>query len=339
MIKLLDKLTGLHGVSGNEDRVREYIASQIRPYADRIAIDSMGNLLAFKKGRGRAPLHIMLSAHMDEVGLIIKSIADNGMLYFGNVGGIDRRVIIGRRVLIGEKGVPGVVGIRAVHMMDKDERETVPKIEDMYIDIGAENKESAEKEVSIGDYAAFDSGFTHFGDGLIRAKAIDDRVGCAVLMTLIKDEYPCDITFAFTVQEEVGLRGAKVAAYRASPDIAIVIEGTTASDIPDVEGHKKVCELRRGAVIPFMDGATIYDRELFESITKTADENGIPWQTKRYISGGTDAGAIQRSGSGVKTAAISAPVRYLHSPNSVAAIEDIDAVLKIAGAFIKDPRF
>ncbi|MFR4241037.1 MAG: M20/M25/M40 family metallo-hydrolase, partial [Butyricicoccus sp.] len=212
----------------------------------------------------------------------------------------------------------------------------MPKTKDLYIDIGAASKAAAEDKVSLGDYGVFDSAVVEFGDGLIKAKAIDDRVGCAALLKLIEDEPPIDTWFCFTVQEEVGLRGAASMAYALDPGFAMVLEGTTAADLAEVEGGKAVCRVRGGVVLPFMDGATIYDAELFELLRNACDKRGIRWQTKTRVAGGTDAGRIHKSRAGVRVCAAAAPVRYIHSPSSVAAAADCEAVLSAARAFLEE---
>jgi endoglucanase len=207
----------------------------------------------------------------------------------------------------------------------------------MYIDIGARDKKEAEAVVSVGDVAVFDSDFVRFGsgNGFIKAKAIDDRFGCAVMVTLMEEELPMDVTFVFSVQEEVGTRGAFGAAFSVKPDIALILEGTTSADLAKVPGHKKVTRLGEGPVLGFMDAGTIYDRGLFEQLRDLAVENGIPWQIKGRIAGGTDASAIQRSRQGVRVANISAPVRSIHCPNSVAKVSDIEDGLKLARLFVE----
>ncbi len=336
MLELLKELCDLDGVSGFEDTVREYIAGRIAPYASDVTTDSIGNLIAYKKGRKRADKTVMLAAHMDEVGLIIKRITDEGMLKFGFCGGVDRRVVFGKRVRVGERKIPGVIGIKAVHLTEEEERKKVPKTEELYIDIGAKTKKEAQELVSLGDFGAFDSEFSRLGDGFIKAKAIDDRIGCAVLIKLMEMDLPIDMVFTFTAQEETGLRGASIAANRVMPDYCVVLEGTTASDLPFVDKMKEVCALAAGPVIPFMDGRTIYDRGLFGMLTHLATENNIPWQTKRYIAGGTDAGSIHLSGSGVKTCALALPVRYLHSAASVASVSDCENMLALSRHFIEN---
>lgn len=334
MLNTVKTLCALSGVSSWEDEVRTYLIEQARPYADEIRIDVLGNLIIFKKGAKSTGNKLMLCAHMDEVGVIIKSITEEGYLKFGCVGGIDRRVLLGKKLLIGTKKVVGVIGLKAYHLVSADEEKKIPKLEELYIDIGAKDKDAAEALVELGDIGVFHSGCVEFGDGMLKAKAIDDRVGCAVLLKLLQRDLPMDCTFAFTAQEEVGTRGAFGATFSVTPEIALVVEGTTAADSPDMEPHRQVCFPGRGPVIPFMDGGTIYDRALFERLRDLAEAKGIPWQTKHYISGGTDAGAIQRTKAGVRVCAISAAVRYLHAPASVASIKDFDAMLDLAGLFI-----
>ena len=334
MLNTVKTLCALSGVSSCEDEVRSFLMEQAKPYADEMRVDAMGSLIIFKKGAKSTWNKLMLCAHMDEVGIIIKNITDEGYLKFGCVGGIDRRVLIGKKLLIGPKKVRGIIGLKAYHLVSAEEEKRTPKLEEFYIDIGAKDKEAAEALVEQGDIGVFDSDCMEFGDGMLKAKAIDDRVGCAVLLELLKRDLPMDCTFAFTVQEEVGTRGAFGAAFSVTPEIALILEGTTAADSPAMEPHRQVCAPGKGPVIPFMDGGSIYDRKLFEQLRDIAEANQIPWQTKHYISGGTDAGAIQRTKSGIRVCAISAAVRYLHAPASVASIKDFDNMLKLAALFI-----
>ena len=310
-------------------------ALRAEPYADEMIRDTLGNLLVYKKGRARSGKSIMLAAHMDEVGMIIKSITDEGYLKFGFVGGADRRVAIGKRVFVGESRVPGVIGIKAYHLVSEEEEKSVPKTADLYIDIGAADRKEAEGAVRRGDFAVFGGDVKEFGGGYLKAKAIDDRVGCAVMIKLLEETPPVDCWFAFTVQEEVGTRGAFAAAFAVTPDIALVIEGTTAADSPAMPDYRQICRPGRGAVIPFMDGGTIYDRGLFELLRGIAEEKGIPWQTKEHIAGATDARAVQRTKEGVRVAGIAAAVRYIHSPSCVFRISDMGAMLDLAREFLR----
>ncbi len=336
MIELLKTLCSLDGVSGCEDNVRDFIRQQAAPYADSIRTDALGNLKVFKKGRKETGNKLLLAAHMDEVGLIITHIQENGFLKFDFVGGVDRRVAIGKPVLIGPNRVPGVIGLKAIHLVSREERKKAPKTDSLYIDIGAKDKASALNLVSLGEYGTFVSEPEEFGQGLFKAKAIDDRVGCAIMLELLREDLPLDVTFAFTAQEEVGTRGAFAAAFSVTPQVALVLETTTAADLPDVSPGKRVCAPGKGPVVSYMDGGTIYDRNLFETLRRLAEGNQIPWQTKEYIAGGNDARTIQRTKTGVRVAAISAAVRYLHAPASVGSIADFDNMLKLTRLFLDE---
>ena len=334
MVNTLKTLCALPGVSSFEDEVRNYIKKRVESHADDIRVDAMGNLIGFKKGKKSTGNRLMLCAHMDEVGLIIKSITDDGYLKFSCIGGIDRRVLLGKRVEVGDGKVTGIIGLKAIHLTNAEERKRVPKLEEYYIDIGAKDKEEAEKLVNVGDCGVFVSDVVEFGNGMLKAKAIDDRVGCAILVKLLEEELPMDCTFVFTVQEEVGTRGAFGAAFSVTPEIALILEGTTAADNPALDEHCQVCWPGKGPVISWMDGSAIYDRELFELLRDLADQNNVPWQMKHYLAGGTDAGAVQRTKSGVRVTGISAAVRYLHAPSSVANIADMEHMLTLARLFI-----
>lgn len=333
MLSMVKELCMLNGVSSAEDDVRAYLMEKAAPYADDIRIDVLGNLIVFKRGEKAAGNRLMLTAHMDEVGFIINDITEDGYLKFAPVGGIDPRVVIGKRVSVGR--VPGAVGLKAYHLVSDEEEKSVPKFEDMYIDIGAGSREDAQSVVSLGDLVAFESDAVEFGDGMLKAKAIDDRVGCAVMLKLIEEDLPIDCNFVFSVQEEVGTRGAFGAAFSVTPEIALVLEGTTAADLPGTDAHRRVAVLGQGPVLSFMDGGTVYDRGLYELLRDLADRNNIPWQTKNYISGGNDSSAIQRTKDGVRVAALSAPVRYLHAPSSVVCGRDIDHMHTLTRKFIE----
>lgn len=332
----LFELCRLNGVSGDEDRVREYLIKKAAPYADSMRTDATGNLIVFKKGKKSTGTKLLIAAHMDEVGLIVTRITEDGFLKFDFVGGVDRRVAIGKPVVLGENNVPGIIGLKAIHLVKRDEMKKTPKTDALYIDIGAKNKEEALALVQPGTYGSFVGEPEEFGNGLLKAKAIDDRVGCAIMLSLLRQELPMDVTFAFTAQEEVGTRGAFGAAFSVTPEIALVLETTTAADLPDVEDHRKVCAPGAGPVISYMDGAAIYDRALFEKLRDLAEGNKIPWQTKEYIAGGNDARTIQRTKSGVRVAAMSAAVRYLHAPASVGSMADFENMERLTMLFLND---
>ena len=321
MLELIKKLSLINGTSGRENEVREFIINEIKDYADSIETDPLGNLIVFKKGAKTPKNKVLLDAHMDEVGMMITAINADGTLEFECVGGIDRRVMLGRAVTVGEDKINGVIGIKPVHMVSADEKLTVPS--HAYIDIGAENKEDAEKLVCPGDCAYFNSEFVSYGDGFIKGKALDDRAGCAILIEMIKSDLPCDMYFNFAVGEEVGFGFAGAAAYSVRPDYAIVVETTTAADLADVPENQKVCRLGEGAVISFMDRRTIYPRELFDRAFELAKVNNVKAQVKSAVAGGNNAGVIHKTAGGIKTLTVSLPCRYLHSPSCVLKTEDI----------------
>lgn len=328
MQELLKKLCAEAGVSGNEEAVAECIKNEIKPYAD-LSTDGLGSLIAFKKGKNRPKEKLMVCAHMDEVGLMLTGCDEKGFLKFGTVGGIDPRVLPATRVKIGPNKIPGVIGVKTLHLQTPDEDGVAPGADKLYIDIGAVSKEDALSKVSLGDVAVFDSRFLSFGDGMVKARAIDDRVGCAVMIKMIQSELEYDTTFAFTVQEEVGARGGKTAAFTVDPDCAIVLEATTAADIPFMEKDKQVCRLGGGPVVSFIDKGTLYDRKLYETAFRLAKENGIPCQPKLAIAGGNDASSVHVSRGGVRTIAVSLPCRYLHSPSCVIKVSDAEATLAL----------
>ena len=336
MLELLKQLCLLNGVSGDEGEVRAFLRAQAEPYADSIRTDALGNLIVFKQGAKATGDRLLLAAHTDEVGLIITHVTDDGFLKFGFVGGVDRRIAIGKPVVLGPDRVQGIISLKAIHLTDKAELKKVPKTDSLYIDIGAGSREEALKKVPLGTYGSFVSQPEEFGDGFFKARAIDDRIGCAIMLELLKEELPLDVTFAFTAQEEVGTRGAFGAAFSVTPQVALVLETTTAADLPGVDSHRRVCAPGKGPVISYMDGSTIYDRGLFEDLRRLAEDNGIPWQTKEYIAGGNDARTIQRTKQGVRVAAMSAATRYLHAPSSVASVADFKNMLELTRLFLLD---
>ncbi len=324
---LLQLLCAARGISGNEDAVREIIMKEIAPYADSVEVSPLGNLIVFKKGAHRAKTRLMLSAHMDEVGMIVTYITDEGLLKFSTVGGIDRRVLCGRPVTVGGK-IPGVIGAKPIHLLKGEEKEKAVPEDELYIDVGATNREEAEEVVLPGDSVCFDSIFDT-SHGMIKSRALDDRAGCALLINMIQSELPFDMFFTFVVQEEIGLRGAKTAAYIVQPDAAIVVESTTAADVAGVSKEKQVCCVGEGPVISFMDRHTIYDKEYYRMAFSAAKRLGVKCQAKRAVAGGNDAGAIHVSRRGVRTLAVSLPCRYLHSAVSLISQEDYETVGKL----------
>ena len=319
MLELLKQLCLLDGTSGDEDCVREFIISQIDGYCD-YKTDNLGNIICFKKGKKQPAKKVMLDAHMDEVGLIITSVTADGFLKFKTVGGIDTAALMFRKVKISGK-VNGVIGGKPIHLIKGDARKKLPESDSLYIDIGADSKTDALEKINLGDRAVIESDFVLSGD-IIKAKAIDDRIGCAVLINLLKSDSEYDFYASFSVQEEIGTRGAKTATYSINPDAALVIEATTAADIANVPDDKKVCKLGDGAVVSFMDKGTVYDKNYYNA----ALQSGIACQPKKAVAGGNNSAGIHLTREGVRTLAISLPCRYIHSSSCVANLDDCKSV-------------
>jgi len=332
MKELIKKYCDILGPSGMEDEVRNAIIEDISSCNCSYETDPMGNLIVFKKGKRPRNKKVLFSAHMDEVGFMVKYIDDEGYLWFDAVGGVDRRVVSGKRIVFCESGVSGVVASKSIHIQTPDERGKCEPITEMHMDIGAGDRYTANKYVHIGDCAVFEPNFAEFGSELVRSKALDDRFGCAVMVKMIQSELEYDTYFAFNTCEEIGCDGAKEVAHRLKPDIVIALETTTAGDVLGVPKSKCACAVGGGAVISIMDRSTIYDRDLVEIAVQVADEKNIPWQYKNVIAGGNEAGAYQRAAMGAKVLAVSAPARYIHSANNVLSMKDIIAVSDLVNA-------
>ena len=329
---LLEKLSMAHGPSGYEGDVRNIIKEEIRPYVDEIKVDLMGNIIAHKKGNGPK---VLLDAHMDEVGFIITKYNEDGTLKFASLGGVNAKVAPCKVVYIGKNKIKGVIGLKPIHLQSAKERTSALSYDDYCIDIGSNSKEETKKSIALGDYAIFDTVFGEFGDGLLKGKAFDDRVGCAVLIEALKENYNCDLYAAFTVQEEVGDRGAFISSYEVQPDIGLALEGTICADVANVPKHLRATEIGKGPAISMMDRTSIFDRELTEKIMQVAEDSNIPYQRRRATAGGNDAGAMVSTGVGAKVATISVPCRYIHSSVSVISKDDFENTTKLVKAWLK----
>lgn len=325
-IDLLQRLCKACAISGDETAVRDIIVEEITPYVTKIDIDNMGNVIALKKGQKVAEKKLLISAHMDEVGFIVTDITSKGLIKFDQVGGIDRRVTLGKQVLVGDNHLCGVICAKPIHLLNSENMNKIPPYGEMYIDIGAESTEDAEKYISLGDSITFDSQFS-CDNNTIMSKALDDRIGCLAMIDMIKSELEYDMWFSFVVQEEVGLRGAKCAAFTVEPDFAIVVEATTAADIPSVNSTRRVCSVGEGAVVAFMDKRTIYDKQLVNIALNGSKNSKFKVQLKNMVAGGNDAGIIHQTKGGVPTLAVSIPCRYLHSGCSLVNKNDYTDVL------------
>ena len=330
MNELLKNLTEAVGVSSQEKEVRLLIRDLIADYVDEWRVDALGNLIALKKGTGASPLRVLVDAHMDEVGLMVTDIDSNGTLKFSTVGGFDARALLGKVVQVGPKKHLGVIGARPVHLLTASQRNSVMKIDEMRIDIGAKNKDAVNGKVKVGDMAAFVTEYEEFGETAV-AKAFDNRAGCAALVELLRARpYPFDLYASFSVQEEVGLRGATVAGYSVNPDAALILECTPAYDLPNENDVSPNVTLGKGPSIYVMDNVTIQDPRLVGHITRTAANKGIPFQIRQPGGGGTNTAVIQRSGPGVPAATIAVPGRYAHSPAMMINLNDYANVVRLA---------
>ena len=333
LMDYLKALCCLNGISGDESAVRTFLKIEIAKFPDiaEVRTDALGNLLVHKKGAAPAKQRVLVGAHMDEVGLIITGVQPDGLCTVDAVGGVDADAVIGRAVQVPGAGL-GVIGATPIHKLKGDARDKKPEMRDLRLDIGARSSEEANALVQPGASVCFCSEWTELGGGRVASKAIDDRFGCAAMLCMLAGEIPYDTWFCFFVQEEIGLRGSKAAAFAVDPAAALILETTTAADLDGVKGDAAVCRLGGGPVVPFMDRRTIYDKELYRAAFAEAERLGIPCQTKTRVAGGNDAGAIHQSRGGVRTLAVSLPCRYIHSSAGLASTEDMEAVYTVVSA-------
>lgn len=332
LLELLAQLTEAVAVSGNEGAVREIVAGKLRDHAERVEVDAMGNLLAMRAGSGDRRPRVMVSAHMDEAGLMVSAIDKSGFLRFKTVGGLAEQTLGGEHVWLGVERRPGVIGLPPVHLLSEEDRGRKLRVEDLRIDIGASSKEDAEEVIHLGEQVTFATPLRRQGPA-IWAKALDDRLGVAMLIELFLRPPPgIDLLAAFTVQEEVGLRGAQAAAYHVNPDIGLALDCAPARDFPTWEGEENdryTTRLRKGPAIYVMDGRTIADRRWVDLLTRSAEEHGLPHQVRQPVSGGTDAGAIHLSRAGIPSVSLSVPARHLHGPAGLIDIGDWRACVRL----------
>ena len=329
---LLETLCNASGPTGFEGDIRKIIIDEVKPYVDEIKVDTMGNVIVHKSGKGKK---VLVDAHMDEVGFIITGFNKDGTLRFAALGGVNSKIIPSKVVLIGDKKIPGVIGVKPIHLQGKDERKNGLTYKDCAIDIGAKDDEEARSIVDLGDYVVFNVSFEEFGEGLIKGKAFDDRMGCYLLIEALKESYDCDLYGVFAVQEEIGDRGSYAASYNIMPDIGVALEGTICADMPSVPSYQSATTVGLGPAISIMDATSIFNDDIANDIIKVAEKENIKYQRRRAVAGGNDAGAISMVGNGAKVATISVPCRYIHSSISVASKEDIDNGIKLLKAYLK----
>ena len=324
-ISLLSKICEIPGAPGHEKNVRNFVIEEIKDLVDSYEIDAMGNVIALKKGE--SDRRCAIAAHMDEISFIVKHIDDDGFIRFHNLGGFDPKTLTAQRVIVhGRKDIMGVMGCKPIHIMTEEERTKAPKLNDYFIDTGY-SKEELSKHVSIGDTITRERALIELGD-CINSKSLDNRVSVFMLIETLRalkgKKTACDIYALFTVQEEVGLRGAITASQQVDPHFGIALDVTIANDIPGAQPHEMITHLGKGIGIKIMDGATICDHRMISFMKQTADAEKIPWQAELLTGGGTDTAALQRSGMhGSIAGAISIPTRYIHQHIEMCHKDDV----------------
>lgn len=331
----MDRLSGINAVSGFEDEVRSYLIPLIKEKSDSLEVDNMGNIVAFKKGESDK-YKILIGTNIDEVGFIVSEITEKGFIKFKSVGTIDPRTLISKRVTIGKERVPGVIGMKAIHLQEPEEREAAVKVKHLYIDIGAKDKEDAQKRVKLGDMVAFDTSFADKGR-LIKGKALD-RFGTIAVFNAMDEIPKYDTYFVFSVQREIPCkvmgRGMKIAAYRINPDFALIVDTVNADDFPDTKAASAI--LGNGAVIEYKDRTSVSDTVFVRELVKMAERSEIKIQHKTTTEGESIAGAVNSASYGAVTVPVGIACRYSHTPVSYMDKNDIDAVCDICKVFVKE---
>ena len=327
-IRLLERLCNACAISGDEGEVRKIVLEQVRSHADEVKVDALGNVLVMRSGKAENRLRVMLAAHMDEIGFMLTQAEEDSTYRFDTVGGIDIRQLAGKPVWIGHEHVPGVIGAKPIHLTDSDDRDHTFTLESLRIDTGL----GKNSKIQLGNRATFATAFSRLG-GSLRAKALDDRLGVATLIELVKNAPAnIDLLAAFTVQEEVGLRGAQVAAYALNPDLAFVLDSTPANDLPAWDGSENTrynTRLGAGAAIYLADSSTLSDPRLVRFLIDTAEKHELAYQIRQPGGGGTDAGSIHKQRAGIPSVSISVPARYPHTAASIARLADWRSTLAL----------
>ena len=335
----LEQLSNASGVAGREEEIRNLMTKLMKPYADQITVDKLENIIAVKKGKKNAP-KVMIAAHMDEIGLMIKTINKEGFLQFTKMGGIDDRILVAQKVIVHTSKGPlnGIIGSKPPHIQKEEERKKILTYDELFIDIGAENKEeAANMGVKVGDPAVFEGKFAKIGKDTVIGKAFDDRIGCAVMVETLKllEKTDCTVYAVGTVQEEVGLRGAATAAFGVDPDVGIALDVTVAGDVPGVREFDTTIKMGKGPAITVTDSGLITHPKILRLLLDTAEENKIPYQLETGLMGSTDAARISLTRQGVPSGTISIPTRYIHSPNGMLSLKDAEDSAKLTAAAIQ----
>jgi len=344
LAEILEKLSNACGIAGREEEVRSLMNKLLKPHVDEVKEDKLGNVIGIKRGKKNAP-KVMLAAHMDEIGLLVKTISKKGFIQFAKIGGIDDRILLAQNVIVyTEKGpLHGIIGSKPPHIQKEEERKRVLTYDELFIDVGAENQEEAKKMgVRIGDPIGFDVKFSKIGKDVVIGKAFDDRVGCAAMIEAMKHlkNTECTIYAVGTVQEEVGLRGATTAAFGIYPDIGIALDVTVAGDMPGVKEAEAPIKMRKGPSLTVADFGLITHPKVLRLLVDAAEENKIPYQLETGLPGSTDAARISLTREGVPCGVISIPTRYIHSPSSLLSLKDVENAVKLTVAAIqKIPKY
>ena len=333
LANILENLSNACGVAGREEEVQALMKDLMKPHVDEIKQDKLGNIIGIKKGKESAP-KVMLAAHMDEIGLMVKNITNEGFLYFTKIGGIDDRILVAQKVLVHtNKGrITGVIGSKPPHILKEEEKKKVIEADRLFIDVGATSKEDAQKiGVRIGDPVSFDIKFAQVGKDAVIGKAFDDRVGCAALIQTLKRlrGVDCTVYAVGTIQEEVGLRGATVAAFQLHPDVGVALDVTVAGDVPGVEEVEAPIKTRKGPSLTVTDYGLITHPKVLRWLIDAAEESKVPYQLETGLAGTTDAARIALSREGVPSGVISIPTRYIHSPTSLLSLSDVENTVKL----------
>lgn len=339
LVDVLERLSNACGVAGREEEVRAMMKELLKPNVDEIKEDKLGNIIGIRKGKKGAP-KVMLAAHMDEIGLMVKNITKEGFIHFTKIGGIDDRILVAQKVLVHtNKGpITGVIGSKPPHILKEEEKKKVIEADKLFIDVGATSKENAQKiGVRIGDPISFDIKFARVGKDTVVGKAFDDRVGCAALIETLRRlrKVDCTLYAVGTIQEEVGLRGATVAAFQLRPDVGVALDVTIAGDVPGVQEVEAPIKMRKGPSLTVSDYGLITHPKVLRWFIDAAEERKVPYQLETGLGGTTDAARIALSRGGVPSGVISIPTRYIHSPASLLSLKDLENTVKLAVAAIK----
>jgi putative aminopeptidase FrvX len=340
----LKMLSNACGVAGREEEVRDIMVRLLEPLADEIVVDKLENVIALKKGK-KGSSRVMLAAHMDEVGLMVKTITKEGFIQFAKMGGIDDRILLAQKVIVhtSKGALRGIVGSKPPHIQKEEERKKILTYDELFIDVGADSKENAnDMGVKVGDVISFDVEYGKTGENKVIGKAFDNRAGCAVMVEALKqlENTECTVYAVGTVQEEVGLRGAATAAFGVDPDFGFALDVTIAGDVPGVREFDSSVKMGKGPSLTVSDAGLITNPKMLRMLIEVAEENKIPFQIETGIAGATDAGRISLARKGVPCANISVPARYIHSPVSMISLKDAENCAKLAAAAVqKIPKY